>query len=133
MGRLLRKPPHASETREWVLSQYDHLHDPRGHEFEWFVGEEDRFKFNHRWITIDNIWWVEGFVEKPRPLPRIEVRKWIERHLDGDVMIEEGRESEKYYPNGDDEYWRYDFRNKYWVDFQFESEADLIHFLIKWG
>lgn len=132
MGRLLRKPPHASESRDWILRQYDHLHDPRGHEFEWFVGEETRFKFAHRWITNDNIWWLPGYVEHPTPIPRIEVRKWIERHLEGDVMIEEGKESKKYYPNKEDE-WKYTHKNKYWVEFRFENEEDLTHFLIRWA
>ena len=132
MGRLLRKPPHASENRDWILRQYDHLHDPRGHEFEWFIGDEDRFKFNHRWITHDNIWWLPGYVETPKPLPRVEIRKWIERHLDGDVMIAEGSESKKYQVDKE-KIWQYSFYNKYWVDFLFESEEDLIHFLIRWG
>ncbi len=132
MGRLLRKPPHASENRDWILQQYDHLHDPRGHEFEWFVGEEDRFKFNHRWITDDHIWWLPDYVEKPKPLPRVEIRKWIEQHLDGDVMVSEGRDSKKYYPK-EEETWKYNFYNKYWVDFQFETEEDLAHFLIRWA
>ncbi len=132
MGRLLRKPPHASETRDFILRQYDHLHDPRGHDFEWFVGEETRFKYVHRWITHDNIWWLPGYVEMPRPLPRVEIRKWIEQHLDGDVMIEEGRESKKYQVDKE-KMWQYSFYNKYWVDFQFESEEDLTHFLIRWA
>ena len=133
MGRLIKQPPHASETREWILRQYEHLHENRGPEFEWFLGDEDRFEFSHRWMTEDQIWWEEGYVSDCKPIDRIEMRKWIERHLDGDVMISEGRDSSKYYPEGKAHSWKYTFYNKYWVDFHFETEADLSHFLIRWA
>ncbi len=133
MGRLIKKPPHASETREWILRQYEHLHDNRGPEFEWFLGDEDRFKFNHRWILEDHIFWKDGYEPNPKPLPRIEIRKWVERHLDGDVMISEDRDSSKHYPDGKENGWQFTWYSKYWVDFHFETEADLTHFLIRWA
>lgn len=133
MSRLFQKPPHASETREWILRQYEHLHEHRGHEFEWFVGEEDRFVCTFRWITYDHIWWKDGYIEHPKSLPRIEVRKWVEKHLDGDTMVEEGRASAIFYLDEENEPWKSSHHNKYWVDFHFESEEDLTHFLIRWA
>lgn len=133
MGRLYEKPPHPSETRDFILQRYPFKHDERGHEFEWHVGDEERFTCKFRWITDDHIWWKEGYIKHPKSLPRIEVRKWVEKHLDGDTMVEEGRDSAKYYLDEIKEPWKFTHYNKYWVDFHFETEDDLTHFLIKWA
>ena len=132
MGRLFKAPPHPSEHREWILRQYEHLHDPSGHEFEWFVGEENRFKFVHRWVTRDDIWWLPEYDAHPKPIPRIEIRKWVERYLEGDVMIEGGSNSMNYEPKEADSLMHNTWHNRYWIDFRFETEEDLTHFLIKW-
>ena len=132
MGRLYEKPPHASETRDFILNKHAFKHDARGHEFEWHIGDEQRFKTSFKWITEDQIWWGDDYVENPKPVPRIEIRKWVERHLENDVMVEEARESVKYVHDPKKE-WSYTWRNRYWIEFHFESDEDLTHFLIRWA
>ena len=133
MGRLFKKPPHASEHRDFVNDRYPYKHDERGSEFEWFVGDEVRFKFMHNWITDDRIWWRGDYTEHPKPLPRVEVRKWVERHLEGDVMVSEEVEHDKYYPDEKEDPWKYSHANRYSINFYFETEEDLSHFLIRWA
>ena len=132
MGRLFQKPPHASESRDFIKYRYPYRHDDRGHEFEWYVGDEERFKFKHKWITDDRIWWKGDHTANPKPLPRIEIRKWVERHLEGDVMVSEESEHDTYIPD-ENRSWQYSHATRYWVDFHFETEADLTHFLIRWA
>ena len=104
----------------------------RSRESDWFLGNtKERFKFRYKWIYQDHIWWRDDYVREPKKINRIPIRKWCEANLTEDVFIRSGDERDIYYPDPEKN-WEYTWYSKYWIEFCFETEEDLSHFLIKW-
>lgn len=111
--------------------QRDHINYDLSTESDWFLGNLDRFKFSYIWIDEDHIWWRDDHVQNPKQIPRIEIRKWCESYLEGDILVRRGSATDKYMPDPK-KIWEYSHYHKYWVEFSFETEEDLSHFLLKW-
>lgn len=102
MGKILFK-----DDKVKPASSYDHQYEAR----DWFVGSLDRFEIKLAWIEQDYV----DYGRKCRSIPRIEVRKYIEGSLEGDVYI---------YEESADR-WIYEaWSQTSWVVFCFELESD---------
>lgn len=109
----------------WRTREYEN------YELDWFLGDIKRFRFKYKWIYKDQIWWHDDYIQEPKKIDRVPIRKWCETCLVGDVFVKQGNERDKYLPDSK-KIWEYSFYHKYYIEFCFETEEDLSHFLIKW-
>lgn len=111
----------------------------------WFFADASSYREGHK-FTIESSYpfscamheeTVEGeyYVQDDRGRFRVELRRWIERNLAGDVVIEYLNKSYRVTPPPN-QYNRYpdsyEIRHNY-VVFHFETEADLFHFRMKYS
>ena len=98
-------------------------------EWSWHTGSlEENFPHRHKWYEEDRIDWSR----ETSKIPRVEVRRWCERNLDGDVYVMNGRHSEFIYYNKKDLYGDGYQASVRWIEFCFELESDLMAFKLRW-
>lgn len=111
MGKILFKD---DKTKPYTSG--DHNYELR----DWFVGSLERFETKLAWIEQDYV----DYGRKCRSVPRIEVRKYIEGSLEGDVFI---------YDESADT-WMYEAWHKTsWLTFCFEHESDATLFKLAYA
>ena len=93
------------------------------------------------WLVTPNdleyvIEWYEYHWDFDYPtskIPRIDIRRWCERNLEGDILAIEKSETKwrEYLTNKSWESAGYQV-HKSWVEFRFELETDLLAFKLRW-
>lgn len=98
-------------------------------EWSWHTGSlEENFPYRYEWYEQDSI----DYSRKTSSVPRVEVRRWCERNLDGDIYVMLKHQSEfKYYDKDDSFGGGYQVHARF-VVFCFELETDLMAFKLRW-
>ena len=93
---------------------------------QWYFGHIQRFKYKLFWIVEDHIWY-----ETYREAPTLEIRKFIEKELNEDVLIEPISTIEKRTHKSS---WDSTGASKLvYYTFLFEDEGDCIAFKLRFG
>ena len=97
--------------------------------WDWHLGDvEDNFP------TI--ISWCEEHWDWDHPtsdIPRVKVRRWCERNLEGDILILNKSETQLRESSHKNSWDRHTYEeHKRWTEFKFEFESDAMAFKLKW-
>ena len=97
--------------------------------YDWIYGELDQnYPYIIEWYEDDSIDWNR----KTSDVPRIEVRRWCERNLDGDVIVFQ-KSNSKFRHYDEDRPFRGGYQvHAHWVEFHFELETDSSAFKLRW-
>lgn len=98
-------------------------------QWDWHLGSlEENFPYRYKWYEEDRIDWSR----KTSTIPRVEMRRWCERNLDGDVYVMDGRHTEFVHFNKEDPLSDGYQASIRWIEFCFELETDLMAFKLRW-
>lgn len=92
---------------------------------DWYIGKLDRFEYTLYWVYKDYVWYCTY-----SNMPKILMRKFIEKDLDGDVYIM----MEQFHKRTHKSAWDTSGQGslEYYV-FKFEEESDMVAFKLKFG
>ena len=96
--------------------------------WDWHLGDvEDNFPTIISWYEEHWDW------DYPKStIPRVKIRRWCERNLEGDVLVLAHSDEEWRLYDEDKQYGdRYQV-HKRWTEFNFEFESDAMAFKLKW-
>ncbi len=97
--------------------------------YDWIVGNLDQnFPYLLSWYEDDSIDWDR----KTSEVPRVKVRRWCERNLEGDVYAVQKNDSKFKYRNPKKHFDGGYQISASWTEFRFEFETDAMAFKIMW-
>lgn len=100
------------------------------HNWDWHVGSiKKNFSYQFAWYEKDDI----TKDRETRHINKIEIRRWCERELNGDVYVSSDSKTEIVYFNPEKK-WEGNYEvSACWTNFYFELESDLLAFKLMWA
>ena len=98
--------------------------------WDWHIGDfQKNFPYKFIWYEEDRIDWSR---ETHRIENRVDLRRWCERELNGDIYIKSIHDSKFVYYNKKEQYGDGYLASASRIEFCFELESDLLAFKLRW-